>query len=125
MKKAVTNQDVRAALNGSDPSARFVVNFALNQFGPRIARQVVTLQRAGVSVTVAQSLGVDGFIVNGSFVAWRELGVEARIAEAQRQAEFPGHPGHPVTCQRACCRVCGTERGEHPRWCENFNEQEG
>lgn len=23
------------------------------------------------------------------------------------------------------CRVCGTDRGEHPRWCENFNEQEG
>lgn len=71
--KAVTMRDVAAALNGPDVNARFVVNFALHQFGRRVARAVVTLQRAGVSVTVAQAQGQDGFIVDGTFVSWKEV----------------------------------------------------
>ena len=50
----------------ADRAVRFAINYARNQYGNRVGRQIAGLVLAGHSVAVAQG---DGFFVNGHYVA--------------------------------------------------------
>lgn len=72
--RTLTNAQM-IALEISDPSNSFTINYARCQYGNRVGRAIATLISNGREVRVAQVVepARPGFVIDGSYVPWSEV----------------------------------------------------